>query len=52
MIKKIAFLEPKPDIGVYHRYDIPGLGNLLLATIMKGLGYETEVYYMTKKSIE
>ncbi len=51
MIKKITFLEPKPNIGIWHRYDIPGLGNLILATIMKGLGYDTEVCFMTEKEI-
>ncbi|MBN1412412.1 MAG: B12-binding domain-containing radical SAM protein [Spirochaetales bacterium] len=52
MIKDIVFLEPKNEnLHIYSKYDLPRLGNVLLATIMKNIGYKTSAYFMKRKEI-
>jgi radical SAM superfamily enzyme YgiQ (UPF0313 family) len=47
MVRKILFIEPKNNhLHIYSRYELPRLGSILLATIMRGLGYETKVLFM------
>lgn len=44
-IKRIAFIEPNtPGRHIFSKIRIPRLGALLLATIMRGQGYETRVF--------
>jgi radical SAM superfamily enzyme YgiQ (UPF0313 family) len=44
-IRKIVFVEPKSThLHVYTRVCIPRLGSVLLATIMRNLGYDVRVY--------
>jgi radical SAM superfamily enzyme YgiQ (UPF0313 family) len=52
MIKKITFIEPKNDhLHIYSRYELPRLGGILLATIMKQKGYQTEAVFMKSREI-
>ena len=44
-IKKIVFVEPSSThLHVYSRASIPRLGSVLLATIMRNLGYDVKVF--------
>src|SRR3990172_505776 len=44
-IRKIVFVEPKSThLHVYSRVCIPGLGSVLLGTIMRNKGYDVRVY--------
>jgi radical SAM superfamily enzyme YgiQ (UPF0313 family) len=44
-LKKLVFVEPKSThLHVYSRVTIPRLGSVLLATIMRDLGYDVRVY--------
>ncbi len=44
-LKKLVFVEPKSThLHIYSRVTIPRLGSVLLATIMRGLGYDVRVY--------
>jgi len=46
MVGKILFIEPKNDhLHIYSRYELPRLGSILLATIMKKLGYEVKALF-------
>ena len=45
MHTKICFIEAKsPGAHVFSAFPIPRLGTVLLATILKGLGYDTRVF--------
>jgi len=47
MVKRITLIEPKNDhLHIYSQYQLPRLGTVLLATIMKGHGYQAEALYM------
>ena len=47
MIKKITMIEPKNDhLHIYSQYQMPRLGGVLLATIMKERGYQSEALFM------
>jgi radical SAM superfamily enzyme YgiQ (UPF0313 family) len=44
-LKKLVFVEPKSThLHVYSRVCIPRLGSVLLATIMRGRGYDARAY--------
>ena len=44
-LKKLIFVEPKSThLHIYSRVCIPRLGSVLLATIMRGRGYDTRTY--------
>jgi radical SAM superfamily enzyme YgiQ (UPF0313 family) len=44
-LKKLVFVEPKSThLHIYSRVCIPRLGSVLLATIMRGRGYDTRTY--------
>ncbi|TFH31268.1 MAG: radical SAM protein [Promethearchaeota archaeon] len=46
-IQKIIFVEPKTEkLHIYSKFELPRIGTVLLATIMKKLGYECRAYYM------
>jgi hypothetical protein len=50
MVGKILFIEPKNDhLHIYSRYELPRLGSILLATIMKNLGYEVKALFMKSR---
>lgn len=52
MIKRIALLEPKGErLNVFSRYELPRLGSVLLATIMRKLGYDARAYFLNRKEI-
>lgn len=51
-IKKIIFLEPKTEkLHIYSKFELPRLGSVLLATIMKLEGYDTKVYFRKTNEI-
>ncbi len=44
-LRKLVFVEPKSThLHIYSRVCIPRLGSVLLATIMRGRGYDTRTY--------
>src|SRR5499427_2242169 len=44
-LKKLVFVEPSSThLHIYSRVTIPRLGSVLLATIMRGKGYDVRVY--------
>ena len=49
---RIAFIEPRNDrLNVFSRYNLPRLGSVLLATILKEKGYDCRVYFVSEKEI-
>ncbi len=51
-IKKIVFLEPKTEkLHIYSKFELPRIGSVLLATIMKNEGYDTKVYFRKTNEI-
>ncbi len=53
MHAKICFIEAKsPGAHVFSAFPIPRLGTVLLATILKGLGYETRVFIEDVEAID
>jgi len=49
MIKRITLIEPKNDhLHVFSRFELPRLGGVLLATIMRDKGYETQMLFMKR----
>jgi radical SAM superfamily enzyme YgiQ (UPF0313 family) len=52
MIKKITFIEPKNDhLHIFSKFELPRLGSILLATIMRDKGYDVESLYMESREI-
>ncbi|WP_371804497.1 radical SAM protein [Candidatus Lokiarchaeum ossiferum] len=52
LIKKIIFLEPKTEnLHIYSKFELPRLGSVLLATIMKQEGYLVEAYFLKTNEI-
>ncbi len=52
-ITSIAFIEPRNEhLNIYSRFKLPRLGSLLLATIMRDLGYQTKAYFLTEQEIK
>ncbi|HEY9594819.1 MAG TPA: radical SAM protein, partial [Spirochaetia bacterium] len=52
MITRITFIEPKNDhLHIFSRFELPRLGSILLATIMRDRGYQTESLYMQRAEI-
>jgi radical SAM superfamily enzyme YgiQ (UPF0313 family) len=52
MMKHIVLIEPKNErINIFSKYEMPRLGTILLATIMKNKGYNAEVLFMRKKDV-
>ncbi|MBN2352365.1 MAG: radical SAM protein [Spirochaetales bacterium] len=51
-IKKIIFIEPVAEtLNIFTRFKLPRLGNILLATIMRDLGYDSRVCIEKKSQI-
>ena len=52
MIKRVTLIEPKNDhLHIFSKFELPRLGGLLLATILRDKGYETEFLFMQGKEI-
>lgn len=52
MIKNIVLVEPKTEkLNIFSKYELPRLGTIILATIMKKSGYDAKVLFMRKKDI-
>jgi radical SAM superfamily enzyme YgiQ (UPF0313 family) len=52
LIKHITFIEPKNDhLHIFSKYELPRLGGILLATIMRERGYSTEALFQKAKDI-
>ena len=52
MIKRITLIEPKNDhLHIFSQFELPRLGGILLATIMKQRGYETEALFMESREV-
>ncbi|MHA1672502.1 MAG: B12-binding domain-containing radical SAM protein, partial [Promethearchaeota archaeon] len=46
-IRKIIFVEPKTEkLHIYSKFELPRIGAVLLATIMRNLGHECRSYYL------
>ncbi|QEE18125.1 radical SAM protein [Promethearchaeum syntrophicum] len=51
-ISSIAMLEPKNEnLHIYSKFELPRLGCVLLATIMKNLGFEARAYFLSERNI-
>jgi radical SAM superfamily enzyme YgiQ (UPF0313 family) len=52
MVQKISFIEPKNDhLHIFSRYELPRLGGILLATLMKEKGFQTEAIFMKTRDV-
>ena len=52
IIRSIAMLEPKNEnMHIYSKFELPRLGCVLLATIMKNLGFEARAYFLSERKI-
>ncbi len=44
-VPKIVFIEPHaPNLHIFSQFPLPRLGTLILGTMMKGRGWDTEVF--------
>jgi len=49
MIRRITLIEPKNEhLHVFSRFELPRLGGVLLATIMRDRGYDSQMLYMKR----
>jgi radical SAM superfamily enzyme YgiQ (UPF0313 family) len=49
---RIVFIEPRADhLNIFSRYNLPRLGSVLLATILKERGYDAQVLFVHEKEI-
>jgi radical SAM superfamily enzyme YgiQ (UPF0313 family) len=52
MIRRIAILEPKGErLHLFSRYQLPRLGGVLLATILRDRGYEARAFFLSQREI-
>jgi radical SAM superfamily enzyme YgiQ (UPF0313 family) len=52
MIKRITMIEPKNDhLHIFSKFELPRLGSILLATLMRDKGFQTESLFMKSKEI-
>ena len=52
MIRRITLIEPKNDhLHIFSKFELPRLGSILLATIMRDTGYEAEALFMRDREI-
>jgi radical SAM superfamily enzyme YgiQ (UPF0313 family) len=50
---KIVFIEPRaPNLHIFSQYPLPRLGALILATMMRGRGWDVEVYVEDLRRID
>jgi len=53
VIRTIAFIEPRNEhLHIFSKFELPRIGSLLLATIMRDLGYETQAYFLKAHEIK
>jgi radical SAM superfamily enzyme YgiQ (UPF0313 family) len=52
MIKRITLIEPKNDhLHIFSKFELPRLGSILLATLMRDGGSQTESLFMKSKEV-
>ena len=52
MIRRITFIEPKNDhLHIFSKFELPRLGGILLATLMRDKGFEASSIFMRTKDI-
>lgn len=52
MIRRIVIVEPKGErINVFSGYSLPRLGSVLLATILRDLGYDARAFFLSRDEI-
>jgi radical SAM superfamily enzyme YgiQ (UPF0313 family) len=52
MIHTITLIEPKNDhLHIFSRFELPRLGGILLATIMRDRGYDAQALFMSRREI-
>ena len=52
MIKRITMIEPKNDqLHIFSKFELPRLGSILLATLMRDKGFQTESLFLKSKDI-
>jgi radical SAM superfamily enzyme YgiQ (UPF0313 family) len=52
MIRRITLIEPKNDhLHIFSKFELPRLGSILLATIMRDKGYQSESLFMRSADI-
>jgi radical SAM superfamily enzyme YgiQ (UPF0313 family) len=52
MIKRITLIEPKNDhLHIFSKFELPRLGGILLATIMRDKGYDARAIFSEEKDI-
>ena len=50
---KIVFIEPRaPNLHIFSQFPLPRLGTLILGTMMKGRGWDTEVFVEDFRKID
>jgi anaerobic magnesium-protoporphyrin IX monomethyl ester cyclase len=50
---KIVFIEPKaPNLHIFSRFPLPRLGPIILGTMMKGRGWEVEIFVEEMREID
>jgi hypothetical protein len=51
-IRKISFIEPTNDhFSIFSLYELPRLGSILLATLLRDKGFSTESVFMRAKGV-
>jgi len=52
MIRRITFIEPKNDhLHIFSKFELPRLGGILLATIMRDKGFQASSIFMKTRDI-
>ena len=52
-MRKIVFIEPKaPNLHIFSRFPLPRLGPIILGTMMKGRGWEVEIFVEEMREID
>ncbi len=52
MIRRITLIEPKNDhLHIFSKFELPRLGGILLATILRDKGYQTESLFMQAQEV-
>ena len=52
MIRSISLIEPKSDhFSIFSLYELPRLGGILLATILRDKGYQAEAVFMANADV-
>ena len=52
MIRRVTLIEPKNEhLHIFSRFELPRLGGILLATILRDQGYEARALFMSRREI-